>query len=146
MPQVGERSRRWMFGGGRPNRVATLLNHGTAVAASAGLAPKRLVSLEVRGRRTGRTLSLPVVVADYADERYLVAMLGNDANWVRNVRADGGRVVLRHGHRQNVRLEEVDRGRRAPILQRYLELAPRSAGAPARGSSSAARRARRDRR
>jgi hypothetical protein len=69
-------------------------------------------------------LSLPVVVSDYAGERYLVAMLGKDANWVHNVRADAGRAVLRHGHHQSVRLEEVDPSRRAPILQRYLELAP----------------------
>jgi hypothetical protein len=34
----------------------------------------------VRGRDTGRVLSLPVVVADYQGDRYLVAMLGRDAN------------------------------------------------------------------
>ena len=124
MPQVRETSRRWMFRGGRPNRVAALLNRGTAVAAAVGLAPKRLVTLEVRGRRTGRVLSLPLVVADTQGERYLVAMLGKDANWVRNVRAAGGRAVLRHGRRENVRLEEVDPSRRAAILQRYLQLAP----------------------
>ena len=113
-----------MFRSARPNRVATLLNHGTAAAASAGLAPKRLVTLEVRGRKSGRVLLLPVVVADYQGERYLVAMLGGDANWVHNVRAAGGRAVLRHGDRENVLLEEVALGQRAPILKRYLELAP----------------------
>jgi deazaflavin-dependent oxidoreductase (nitroreductase family) len=126
MPQVRATSRRWMFGAGRPNRVAALLNRGTAVAAAVRLAPKRLVTLEVRGRRTGRVLSLPLVVADAQGERYLVAMLGKDANWVRNVRAAGGRAVLRHGRRENVRLEEVDPSRRAAILQRYLQLAPRA--------------------
>jgi deazaflavin-dependent oxidoreductase (nitroreductase family) len=95
-----------------------------AVAASAGLPPKRLVTLEVRGRRTGRLLSFPVVVADYLGERYLVAMLGENANWIRNVRAAKGRVVLRHGRREAVRLEEVDASARAPILQRYLQVAP----------------------
>jgi deazaflavin-dependent oxidoreductase (nitroreductase family) len=104
--------------------VATLLNHGTAAAASAGLAPKRLVTLEVRGRKSGRVLLLPVVVADYQGERYLVAMLGGDANWVHNVRAAGGRAVLRHGQRENVLLEDVAPDQRAPILKRYLELAP----------------------
>jgi hypothetical protein len=54
-------------------------------------------------------------------------MLGEEANWVRNVRAAGGRVVLRHGRRRAVLLEEVDPHERAPILRRYLQLAP---GAP----------------
>ena len=53
------------------------------------------MTLEVRGRRTGRLISFPVVVAEYQDGRYLVSMLGNDANWVHNVRAAGGRAMLR---------------------------------------------------
>jgi hypothetical protein len=51
-------------------------------------------------------------------------MLGQNTNWVRNVRAAGGRAVRRHGRREAVRLEEVDPGARAPILRRYLAVAP----------------------
>jgi FtsP/CotA-like multicopper oxidase with cupredoxin domain len=69
-------------------------------------------------------ITVPVVVADYEDERYLVAMLGEHANWVANVHASGGHAVLRHGAAEPVRLSEVDPGSRAPILKRYLELAP----------------------
>jgi len=115
---------RWMYRGGRPGRLARVMNRQTVLAASAGLAPRRLVTMEVRGRRTGRRISLPLVVADLEGERYLVAMLGRDANWVRNVRAAGGRAVLRHGRREAVRLEEVEVGARAPVLRRYLALAP----------------------
>jgi len=64
------------------------------------------------------------MVGDYDGERYLVAMLGEDANWVANVRAADGPAVLQHGRREAVRLEEVDPGIRAPILRRYLEVAP----------------------
>jgi F420H(2)-dependent quinone reductase len=113
-----------MYSAKRPNRVAALLDRGTAAAAAAGITPKRLATLEVRGRRSGRRLSLPVVLAEYQGQRYLVAMLGNEANWVRNVRAGGGEAVLRHGHRERVRLEEIDPAMRAPILQRYLQIAP----------------------
>jgi hypothetical protein len=63
-------------------------------------------------------------MADYEGERYLVSMLGQGSNWVRNVRAAGGHAVLRHGRREAVRLSEVDAGARAPILRRYLSLAP----------------------
>ena len=115
---------RWMYRGGRPGLLARVMNRQSVLAASAGLTPRRLVAMEVRGRRTGRRISLPLVVADHEGDRYLVAMLGRDVNWVRNVRAAGGRVVLRHGRREAVRLEEVEVGARAPVLRRYLALAP----------------------
>jgi F420H(2)-dependent quinone reductase len=124
MVPVKETSRRWMYRGKRRHQVAKLLNRVDATAAAAGIAPKRLARLEVRGRRTSRRLSFPVVTAEYEGHRYLVAMLGTEANWVRNVRAAGGKAVLRHGRREEVVLEEVDPSMRAPILRRYLEAAP----------------------
>jgi deazaflavin-dependent oxidoreductase (nitroreductase family) len=113
-----------MYRGGRPNPVARIFGRATASLASVGLSPRRLVTLQVRGRRSGRVISLPVVVADYQGERYLVAMLGQGANWVRNVEAAGGAAVIRHGRRETVSLEPVEPDARAPILRRYLELAP----------------------
>lgn len=58
------------------------------------------------------------------DERYLVSMLGEKTNWVRNVRAVGGDATLRHGRREEVRLEEVVVDDRAPVLKSYLKRAP----------------------
>jgi hypothetical protein len=78
----------------------------------------------VRGHRSGRTISFPVVVTDYQDERFLVAMLGQKTNWVRNVRAGDGRAVLQRGQREEVSLVEDLSDRRPAILRRYLELAP----------------------
>ncbi len=124
MPELKTASRRWMYRGGRPNPVAGIAARATATLASAGLAPRRLVTLEVRGRRSGRLISFPVVVADHQGERYLVAMLGRGANWVRNVQAAGGAAVIRHGGREAVKLELVEPDARAPILRRYLEMAP----------------------
>jgi deazaflavin-dependent oxidoreductase (nitroreductase family) len=117
-------TRRRLYAGGRPHRLARLLNQGQVALHSAGIWPKRLATLEVLGRRSGRLRSLPVVIADLDGERYLVAMLGQGAGWVANVRAAGGRAVLRHGRREPVVPEEVEPGARAPILQRYLEVAP----------------------
>ena len=115
---------RWLYAGGRPNRLARIMNRGWAAVYSSGLWPRRLNTLELKGRRTGRRTSLPVVVADYEGERYLVSMLGDGAAWVSNVRAADGHAVLRHGQREAVQLEEVDPRDRAPILRRYLEVAP----------------------
>jgi deazaflavin-dependent oxidoreductase (nitroreductase family) len=121
---LNQRLERSMYPGGRPNRVARLLNRAWALIGRVGLWPKRLVTLEVRGRRSGMMTSLPLVVADLKGERYLVAMLGERTHWVHNVRAAGGRAVLRHGRGEAVRLEEVDPAARAPILRRYARVAP----------------------
>lgn len=114
----------WFYRGGRPNRVARLLDRGTAALYGRGVAPDYLVTLEVSGRCSGRTIALPLVMVILEGERYLVSMLGDKTNWVRNVRATGGNVTLRHGRREEVRLEEIVVECRAPILQTYLERAP----------------------
>jgi len=65
-----------------------------------------------------------VVVAIVDGERCLVSMLGDDVQWVQNVRAAGGRAVLRSGGREEIQLEEVPADERAPILKAYLQRAP----------------------
>jgi hypothetical protein len=66
-----------------------------------------------------------MVIAIVDGQRYLVSMLGNSVQWVRNVRASRGRAaVLRSGAREEVQLEEVPADQRAPILRAYLQRAP----------------------
>jgi deazaflavin-dependent oxidoreductase (nitroreductase family) len=91
-----------------------------------GVAPDYMVTLEVPGRRTGRVVRLPLVMVVRDGKRYLVSMLGEDVNWVRNVKAAGGRVTLRHGRSEDVKLEEVAPEHRAPVLRDYLRRAPRA--------------------
>ena len=114
---------RWLYRGQRPNRLAKALNRISAVIG-AWVAPEYLVTLEVKGRRSGRTISLPLVLAVVDGQRYAVSMLGEDAAWVRNVRAAGGKAVLLQGGREDVRLEELPVHQRAPILKPYLQQAP----------------------
>lgn len=117
--------KRRMYRGDRPGRLARVLNELSRVQYSAGvLSPRRAVTLEVTGRRTGRPVQLPVVIADHDGQRYLVSMLGDEAGWVRNVRAADGRAVLHRRGAEAVQLEEVPPGDRAPVLRRYLEVAP----------------------
>lgn len=113
-----------LYRGGRPNWVATVLNRGSAAVHALGIAPDYLVTLEVRGRRSGRTISLPLVMAIVEGERYLVSMLGADVDWVRNVKAASGKVTLRHGRREEVLLEELPVDQRAAVLKAYLKRAP----------------------
>ena len=119
------RFQRWLYRYGHPNRTARVMNRVSAVLFSTGLIlPGRAATLEVIGRRTGRLISFPIAITAYQGARYVVAMLGQETNWARNVRAAGGRAVLRHGRREAVRLDEVDVRARAPILRRYLAIAP----------------------
>jgi len=104
--------------------LAGWLNRLSAAIYALGIAPDYLVALEVPGRRTGRTIRLPLVMALVNKERYLVSMLGPDVGWVRNARAAGWNVTLRHGRRENVHLEEVPTDKRAPVLKAYLQRAP----------------------
>ena len=115
---------RWFYDGGRPNLIARLLDRVTAALSARGIGPGYLVTLEVPGRRSGRTVSLPLVVATLGGERYLVSMLGEGVNWVRNVRAAEGEVALRHGRHEEVHLREVVApDLRAPVLKAYLKRA-----------------------
>jgi hypothetical protein len=114
---------RWQYRGGRPRWSARVTNRLGAISFAAGLGPNQVAALEVRGHKSGRMISFPVVVVNYRSERYLVAMLGQKTNWVRNLRADG-RAVLRYGQREDVSLVEDLSDQRAAILRRYLEVAP----------------------
>jgi deazaflavin-dependent oxidoreductase (nitroreductase family) len=115
---------RWLYREQRPNWIARMLNRAWAAVASSGVASNYLVTLEVTGRKSGRTISLPVVVAVVDGQQYVVSMLGENVHWVHNVRAAGGRAVLRSGAREEVHLEEVPAEGRAPILRAYLQRAP----------------------
>jgi len=115
---------RWMYRGKRPNWIARFMNKASAAVASLGITPNYMETLEVTGRKSGRAFSLPVVITMVKGERYLVSMLGDDVNWVKNVRAAGGRAALISGDREEVLLEEVPVYQRATILKDYLRRAP----------------------
>lgn len=115
---------RWLYRGQHPNRLARLVNRVGAVVASTGVTSHLMVTLEVVGRTSGRTISQPMAPVVVDGQRYLVSMLGEQVQWVKNVRAAGGKAALRSGHREEVHLEEVPAAGRAPILKAYLQSAP----------------------
>jgi deazaflavin-dependent oxidoreductase (nitroreductase family) len=116
--------KRWLYREGRPHLLAKILNRGWAILHSMGMYPSRFVTLEVTGRKSGKTISFPLAMVSVEGERYLVSMLGKEANWVQNVRASAGKARLVHGTSEDVLLEEVEVARRAPILKAYLQIAP----------------------
>ncbi|WP_281032410.1 nitroreductase/quinone reductase family protein [Nocardia higoensis] len=113
-----------MYRTGRPNLLARVQNRASAWIFAAGVAPRRVATLGIRGRSSGRMIWFPMVLAQHDGSRYVVSMLGKNANWVRNLDAAGGEAVLRGGKREDVRLVLVAVDERAPILRRYLGVAP----------------------
>jgi len=116
--------KRWLYRGGHPNKLAKFINKGWAYFHALGFFPNYLVTLEVTGRQSGKTIDFPLAMTVMNGERYLVSMLGENTNWVRNVRAARGRARLRHGVSEQVLLVEVEAARRAPILKKFLQHAP----------------------
>ncbi len=115
---------RAMYQGGRATPTARRLARMWARVIGLGLMPRRWVTLEVTGRRSGRVTRFPLGMADRDGEWYLVSFLGERCNWVQNVRAAGGRATLRHGRAFACRLVEVPVTRRAPIIKRYVQKVP----------------------
>ncbi len=78
--------------------------------------------LETRGRQSGLPRRTPVNLLTVDGHEYLVSPRGN-GQWVRNVRADDGRLTLILGrHRQAYLARELvaDDARTAPVLRAYL--------------------------
>jgi deazaflavin-dependent oxidoreductase (nitroreductase family) len=76
--------------------------------------------LEHLGRRSGQPHHIPVNLLDFESEQYLVAARG-ETEWVRNVRAADGHLVLILGRRRDERTAvELPPTERTPILRAYL--------------------------
>lgn len=106
-----------------PTRLGRWVNRVQSWYSGLGLPPRVQAVLEVRGRTSGRTRSNPVVIATVDDVHYLVSMLGQGSDWVKNVEAAQGNAVIRQGRRRSVHLVLVPPEQRAPILQEYVRIA-----------------------
>jgi polyisoprenoid-binding protein YceI len=115
---------RAMYAGGRADATARRFARLWMSVFRLGLLPRRWVTLEVPGRRSGQVTRFPLGMADRHGQWYLVPMLGAGCNWVKNVRAADGRAVLRRRRAVRCRLVEVPVSERAPIIRRYLEKVP----------------------
>jgi hypothetical protein len=79
--------------------------------------------LQVKDRRNGRLRSTVLVPARYEGGRYLVSMLGEGSEWVRNVRAAGGEAFIKRGRSRSITLIEIPPEDRAAILKAWCQVA-----------------------
>ncbi len=76
--------------------------------------------LEVPGRTSGIPRRTPVNLLDIDGRHYLVSPRG-EGQWVKNVRANGGRLALLLGRRRHeMSALELSDGEKSPVLRAYL--------------------------
>jgi hypothetical protein len=78
-----------------------------------------VIVLEVPGRRSGVIRRTTLVRAGCIGGHHVVGLAG-ESQWVRNVHAAGGRVVIGPRERHAASLAELPPGERAPVIRGYL--------------------------
>jgi hypothetical protein len=104
----------------KPGAVDRVFGRALAFLVRIGLIRGHFYVLEVRGRSSGRIISLPVDLLELNGRRYLVCARGN-SNWVRNARAAGEVVLVRALRRRRYAVRELPAVARPPVLKAYLD-------------------------
>ncbi len=104
----------------RPGAIERAFGRILTALVRIGLIRGHFYVLEVRGRTSGKTISLPVDLLDLGGRRYLVCARGN-SNWVRNARSAGQVVLVRAMRRHRFAVHELPPGMRPPVLKAYLD-------------------------
>ncbi len=101
------------------NSMVRLVNRLTIHLNRWGIAAPNSYVLTVRGRKTGKAYSAPVLLVEDSGQRWLVAPYG-EVSWVRNARVTG-EVTLSRGRRsETLKIREANAQESAPILKKYL--------------------------
>ena len=103
-----------------PGALERFFGRALVLFVRIGLVRGHFYVLEVRGRKSGKTISLPVDPLDLNGQRYLVCARGN-SNWVRNSRAAGEITLVRAMRRRRYAARELPADLRPPILKAYLD-------------------------
>ncbi len=114
---------RYYYRNWRPTRFGRLWNRVWAWICGLGLTPKFLITLQVKSRSNGRLCSTILASASHDGSRYVVSMLGDNSEWVKNIRATGGEAFIKQGRLNPVRLTELPPQDRAPILKAWCQVA-----------------------
>jgi hypothetical protein len=114
---------RYFYRNWRPTRFGRIWSGAYAWLSGLGLASDILITLQVKNRSNGRLCSTVLVRASYEGSCYVVSMLGENSEWVQNVRAAGGMAFIKRGRLRPVMLKEIPRENRAPILKAWSQVA-----------------------
>jgi deazaflavin-dependent oxidoreductase (nitroreductase family) len=111
----------------KSSRYERVMNRVWYHLVASGLVPRRWpgspvigsTTLEVHGRKSGILRRTPVTWVEYGGVPYLVAMMGEESDWVHNTRATSGVVTFKRGKRREAVLHELPAGERAPIIRAW---------------------------
>ena len=104
----------------RPGAIERIFGRVLVSLVWIGLIRGHFYVLEVRGRRSGKTISLPVDLLDLEGQRYLFCARGN-SNWARNARTAGEVMLVRAMRRRRYAVRELPPSMRPPVLKAYLD-------------------------
>jgi hypothetical protein len=104
----------------RPGAVDRICGHLLGFLVRIGLVRGHIYVLEVRGRKSGNTISLPVDPLDLDGKRYLVCARG-ESNWVRDARTAGEVMLARAMRRHRYAVRALPPCMRPPVLKAYLD-------------------------
>ena len=103
-----------------PSAFERLFNKAFGAAVGWGLGPRGYYLLQVKGRKTGRVYSMPVIVLEIGAVMFLVAPRGR-TQWARNVEAAPDVTLVRGSLRRACRVLTVPDAEKAPVLRAYLD-------------------------
>ena len=104
----------------RPRAVEQVFGRILTWLVWIGLIRGHFYVLEVRGRKSGKRISLPVDPIEIGGQLHLVCARGN-SNWVRNARAAGEVALARAMRRRRHTVHELPPALRPPVLKAYLD-------------------------
>lgn len=96
--------------------VSTIISNVLRIGLPAGPA----VLLSVRGRKSGKIITIPVELVETSSSRFLVAAFG-EVNWVRNLRAAGQAQLTRKRRTETIAVVELEPREAAPVLKQFLK-------------------------
>lgn len=114
---------RYFYKGWRPTRLGRTWSRLYAWVSGLGILPSVLLTLQTIDRNSGRINSTILVVATHEGRQYIVSMLGEGSEWVKNARAAGGKTKVKRGKTREVLLTEIAPQNRAPILKAWAKVA-----------------------
>src|SRR5881296_2648449 len=101
----------------RPTRLGRLVNGVLAWLSGLGLTPRVLLTLQVKGRRSGRLRTNVLVVARQPRGRYAPTPNPRRASRPGSVARRGGEAFVKRGRSRPAKLTEVPIAERGPILK-----------------------------
>ena len=114
---------RFYYRGWRPTRFGRCATRIWAWLSGLGVLPEIFLTLLVKERHSAQLTAHVLAVVSVEGCQYLVSMLGDESNWVQDVRATNGAAFVKRGITRPVSLVEVPVAQRAPLLRAWCQIA-----------------------